>query len=267
VLSCQPRHPGERVVEHGASDAAVESGRAGLRLSEHEEATPVREGSNRAVQRFESRAAMAALLFVSAPVTAQDGNIVLPTDIAIHASAAPVSTIGVDQPVDVAVEVVNLGPQAISILSVQTGDILDRLSYVAGSADCPLHVVTYVNGSDVPVRRVLRWDAVMMPPMLGVGDTVACHFQLTLAPHAPQTVALTLAMPSFSDIDIENDTAHIVLSRAVAALPSGSALSSLTLIALLIGGVVFGRNRGALASGVAARRGFRTLVSPRIPTL
>lgn len=169
-------------------------------------------------------------------------QLVIPSDIGVTLSATPSTNLVTGQPIDITVSVTNYGPEPAPQIGVVSSTFISEFDqFVTNPSECFLFV-TVVDA--VPTAYYyINWDVANVLGVpdsqpLNVGETRTCHFQFALTSRAPAVVRFSFMVSSyFADENPNNDSATVVLQRAVQAVPTLSPTTLLLLVSLLILGV------------------------------
>lgn len=180
------------------------------------------------------------MLLASAVEAAPAGIIEIPSDIGVTLAASPTTNLRPSQPIDMTLSVTNFGPNTEPLVVVSSTVFVDEMSVVSTNFDeCLLQlIVGDLSNGGYDYR--INWDvADPDSPPIAAGETRTCHFQIALSQHAPSPYTFGFNLFYVFDPNPRNDSASVVLERAVEAPASVPALSNamLGLLAALCAGV------------------------------
>ena len=141
------------------------------------------------------------------------------TDIGVTLTATPTSNLVPGQFVDFTLTVTNYGPQATSLLVLDSSHFTNEIAqFVTNPSECYL-VATIADA--VEPYAYISWYVAGLPGQTDflVGETLTCHFQFALSAQAPASWPFTFSVSTFDpDINSANDVGTVTLRRAVAAV-------------------------------------------------
>ena len=152
--------------------------------------------------------------------------------------AAPISNLVPGDSVNFTMTVTNAGPAPLGYFAIAGPSISGQLDVPNGVwNDCNM-IISTGDATDGPFF-ILEWfpSGLVGENPMAAGETRTCHFTLLITSEAPNTYAYTIDLPDYwSDLNSSNNSATVVLKRALDPIP---ALSSwiLALLATLIGGM------------------------------
>ena len=186
------------------------------------------------MRRFRLMIAVWALILV-APVALAD-PVLLPSDLSMTITAAPTSNLAPGDSIAFTMTVTNNGPSSLGFFVIDGPQISTQFYSPNGTwNDCL--IVTVTGDSTNGPFFIIEWDPtgyVGENPM-PVGETRTCHFTLTITPATPPVYAYKIFLPDYwTDLNPANNSATVVLQRAIPTIPALSPAMLLLLAGLLI---------------------------------
>lgn len=179
------------------------------------------------------------LLAVTLPgiVQADAPPVVIPSDIAVTFTAIPNTNLSTGAPLTLTVTAANLGPQPVDTLVLESSAFTSQFNFAHASVNCTGFVISVADGVTGPAQ-FMNWYVAAVPlgtAPFAVGDTRTCQITLGLSSSAPLMLPFTFGLAhQFVDLNPANDSATVVLRRAVVSIPAMSRITLLLLAGLLI---------------------------------
>ncbi|HET6546658.1 MAG TPA: hypothetical protein VFG55_07940 [Rhodanobacteraceae bacterium] len=176
------------------------------------------------------RSVLVALLLISAPITANAGQLVIPCDVSVGLDASPQTGLLPGDLVTFTVSATNNGPEPVSTVALSSSHIIDQFDLGAATVDCS--GLGLVVADSQPPYYYYDWYPTM-EVVLAVGETRLCVINLPITRQAPATMSFSFSIPSFFvDLDPSNNSATVILHRADAAVAAIPVLSTAMLFLL-----------------------------------
>jgi len=152
----------------------------------------------------------------------------------VDLTAEPDNNLESGQRITFTLSVTNHGPEPAAPVSLGSSPIYDELDVFSATADCGDDLGLAVVDLNDGFYYVYDWFPTQDSP-LAVGETRYCYLNLEFTAWAPDTFALTFAMPDFLvDLDSSNNSATVTLQRAAAVATAVPMLSPMSLVALAV---------------------------------
>jgi hypothetical protein len=166
------------------------------------------------------------------------GDVPVPSDISVTLTAEPSVNLQSGQRINFTISVTNHGPEPVDRLAFASSLIYDELDVFSGSSSgCDGDMVLQV--LDFETYFYYRFAYYVADPNtpMAVGETRTCQLSLDYTQWAPPVFPVTFDMSIFDDLYPSNNSATVVLRRAVVAaqpVPSSSLTASGLLVFALV---------------------------------
>lgn len=176
------------------------------------------------------------------------GGVPVPSDISVSLTADPSVNLHSGDRINLTISVTNHGPEPVDRLALGSSPIYDELNVFSSNAssDCDNNLILQVVDLETTFYYLYAYYVANQESPMAVGETRTCHLSLDYTQWAPPVFSFTFDMRTFDDLDPSNNTATVVLRRAVVApttVPSSSPAGLGLLVLVLMGAAWTWRTR------------------------